>query len=353
MKLIIAIITLAALIFGPSCALADNLFVADSGSGNIYEFNTAVGAASQTTFASGLYYPYGLAFDSSGNLFEADEGSGNIYKFTPGGSQSTFASGLNNPFGLAFDSSGNLFEADAASGNIYKFTPNGSRSTFASGLSAPLCLSFDGNGNLYEGGVGSGIIYKFTPNGTRSIFASGLADSYGLAVDGSGDVFAAGDSIIYKFTPDGSQSTFASGLSYPFGLAFDSNGNFFEADQGQGHIFEYINLDGSLSPIPTAFDSGLDAPDFLAIQPVPEPSAWLLLILSVGILMICGLPKRIVRHFHRSDPGSFRSLDRAVALHNCQVCQQTPIAQCGFLGPQTLLCMPCNRARSSAAQEIP
>src|ERR1017187_10301030 len=36
------------------------------------------------------------------NLFVSDAGSGNIYEFTPGGVQSTFASGLNQPLGLAF-----------------------------------------------------------------------------------------------------------------------------------------------------------------------------------------------------------------------------------------------------------
>jgi sugar lactone lactonase YvrE len=76
------------------------------------------------------------------NLFEADYSSGHIYKFTPGGAQSTFASGLNGPFGLAFDSAGNLFEADGDSGHIYKFTPGGAQSTFASGLSTPTFLAF-------------------------------------------------------------------------------------------------------------------------------------------------------------------------------------------------------------------
>ena len=52
-------------------------------------------AERRSTFASGLYGPYGLAFNSAGNLFVADYGSGNIYEFTPGGVRSTFASGLN------------------------------------------------------------------------------------------------------------------------------------------------------------------------------------------------------------------------------------------------------------------
>ena len=63
--------------------------------------------------------------------------SGNIYEFTPGGVQSTFASGLNDPDGMAFNSAGDLFEADYGSGNIYEFTPGGVKSTFASGLNDP------------------------------------------------------------------------------------------------------------------------------------------------------------------------------------------------------------------------
>jgi sugar lactone lactonase YvrE len=76
------------------------------------------------------------------NLFEADEVSGHIYQFTPGGAQSTFASGLGRPVGLAFDSAGNLFEADYGTGHIYEFTPGGSQSAFASGLNNPAFLAF-------------------------------------------------------------------------------------------------------------------------------------------------------------------------------------------------------------------
>jgi len=75
------------------------------------------------------------------NLFVSDYGSGNIYEFTPGGVQSTFASGLSGPAGLAFDSSGNLYDANAINRNIYKFTPGGTRSTFASGLNYPYGLA--------------------------------------------------------------------------------------------------------------------------------------------------------------------------------------------------------------------
>jgi len=36
------------------------------------------------------------------NLFVSEDGSGDINEFTPGGGETTFASGLSEPFGLAF-----------------------------------------------------------------------------------------------------------------------------------------------------------------------------------------------------------------------------------------------------------
>ena len=76
------------------------------------------------------------------NLFMADGYGNNIDEFTPGGVQSTFASGLNEPVGLAFNNAGDLFELDYNSGNIYKFTPGGVQSTFASGLNHSSGLAF-------------------------------------------------------------------------------------------------------------------------------------------------------------------------------------------------------------------
>jgi hypothetical protein len=45
-----------------TCAQAQSLFVSDNSSGNIYEFQPD---GTRTTFASGLTYPIGLAFDSA------------------------------------------------------------------------------------------------------------------------------------------------------------------------------------------------------------------------------------------------------------------------------------------------
>jgi glucose/arabinose dehydrogenase len=172
-----------------SSAQAQNLFVSDKLSGNIYEFTPG---GVQTTFASGLSEPRGLAFNSAGDLFVAGTDSGNIYEYSPGGVQTTFASGLSLPGELAFNSAGDLFVSDDGSGNIYEFTPGGVRSTFASGLDQPVVLAFDSAGNLFDsdwgtiptGTINGGSINEFTPGGAQSTFASPLDKPWGLAFQG-------------------------------------------------------------------------------------------------------------------------------------------------------------------------
>ena len=53
---------------------------------------SADGTAS--TFASGMNYPEGLAFDSLGNLYTANWGDSTISKITPGGTATTFVTGM-------------------------------------------------------------------------------------------------------------------------------------------------------------------------------------------------------------------------------------------------------------------
>ena len=252
----------AILLLAAAGAEAQNLFVSLYSSGQISAF-TPTGA--QSTFASGLSQPLGLAFDQAGNLYEADANSGNIYKFTPGGAQSTFASGLNRPVGLAFNNAGNLFVANSGSNQIVEITPGGVSSVFASGLSQPLGLAFDSAGNLFVADANSGNIYKYTPTGTQSTFASGLSTPFGLAFDNGGNLYEAdaGSGNINKFTPAGLKCTFASGLNSPVGLAFNSAGDLFEGDLGSGNIYKFTPAGAQ-----STFASGLSQPAFLAFSSV-------------------------------------------------------------------------------------
>src|SRR5581483_11084679 len=252
---------LLALGFAAEIASAQ-LYEADTGSGKILEFTSS---GVESTFASGLNQPAGLAFDPSGNLFVSASGTGRIVKFTPGGIKSTFATGLDQPTGLAFDASGNLFVAASGSGRIVKITHGALKSTFASGLNHPSCLAFDAFGNLFActstGVAAGGRIVKFSPGGAKTTFASGLLSPSGLAFDAQGNLYVAdkGNAQIYKFTAAKTKSIFASGST--FGVAFDTQGNLFRSD-GAGGILESA-ADGAVS----TFATGLSQSGSLAFPP--------------------------------------------------------------------------------------
>ena len=241
-----------------------DLYETDLASGTVFKFAPD---GTQSSFASGLSAPVGVAFDGKGNTFIGDAGGGAIVKIAPDGSQSAFATIPEGPTGLAFDVSGNLFAAVFNSGVVLKFAPDGTQTTFASGLTNATGLAFDQDGNLLAADFGGGAIYKITASGVKSTFASGLGAPGGLVFDRSGNLFAADnlDGTIYKFSPDGTRSTFASGVAGAAGLVFDNGGNLFVAS----------NVDGTISKFTPAgtqstFASGLAQATFLAFEPVPE-----------------------------------------------------------------------------------
>lgn len=126
--------------FGLAFDGAGNLYAADAVDQIIYKV-TANGT--RTVFASLTNGgPAGLAFDRDGNIF-VSAGGDTILKFTPNGTQSTFATGLNSPRGLAFNRGGILFVAEiiqTGPGDILRFTPNGIKTVFDSGI------GLEGNG---------------------------------------------------------------------------------------------------------------------------------------------------------------------------------------------------------------
>jgi DNA-binding beta-propeller fold protein YncE len=278
-------------------AHAQNLYVSVNGAicgFNCSEFSGSISEYTpdgmQSTFASGLARPRGLAFDSSGNLFAAvnrhgpptPQFQGRILKFPPLGHQSVLGNvALSFLEGVVTDSAGNTFAfAQSASSTttnaIYKFAPDGTRTVFGTTPGAGFDLAFDSAGNLYATDADDQTIYKFTPDGTRSIFAgpSAFTDDtvpVGLAFDNAGNLFVStegrdpGNDTILEFTPDGMESTFATGLTTPRGLAFDGSGNLFVVEDNpapDGDILEFAPGGAR-----TTFASGIDSPEFLAFGP--------------------------------------------------------------------------------------
>jgi sugar lactone lactonase YvrE len=242
-------------------AHAQNLYVTVAPPGRIFEYTPS---GVQSTYATGLSAPRGLAFDSIGNLFAAETvypdcspgsrfcfGIGKVLKYNLNNKVSTVGtvSGMKvdwfleelatdvagNAYVLATDSSDNT-----GPGTIFEFTPSGERIVFGSVPGVPdnqwanFGLAFDSTGNLYAAATGAQTIYKFAPNGTRTVFVGPSAFApgaypLGLAFDSSGNLFVSidtdtvsgADSIVY-FTPAGVGNTCATGLTNPRGLAFDS-----------------------------------------------------------------------------------------------------------------------------------
>jgi DNA-binding beta-propeller fold protein YncE len=277
-----------------TAAHAQNLYVSTQTrpSHAILEFTPD---GTQSTYASGLLFPRGLAFDSIGNLFAAETVApgdrdlliGRVLKFNLRNHVSTVGSAVNFFFeGLALDISGNAYvmandqTSPTGASTIFKFTPDGERIVFGSVPSQGWGLAFDSAGNLYaaEGVVDFGpdrTIFKFAPDGTRTVFAGPSAFDpgvypVGLAFDSSGNLFVStetfigdpGSDTILKFT-NGVPSTFATGLSFPRGLAFDGSGNLFVAEAIQpGDILKFFP-DGTH----TVFASGFGRPEFLTFGP--------------------------------------------------------------------------------------
>ena len=276
-----------------TAAQAQNLYVSTQTrpSHAILEFTPD---GTQSTYASGLLFPRGLAFDSIGNLFAAETVApgdrdlliGRVLKFNLRNHVSTVGSAVNFFFeGLAVDIAGNAYvmandqTSPTGASTIFKFTPDGERIVFGSVPSQGWGLAFDSAGNLYAADGGAQTIYKFAPNGARTVFVGPNAfapgeSPVGLAFDSSGNLFVSietftdpgADSIVY-FSPTGVKSPFATGLTTPRGLAFDSSGNLFVAEASgeflPGDILKFPSGGG----MPEVFASGVFRPQFLTFGP--------------------------------------------------------------------------------------
>ena len=285
---------LAMLAFGPARVLADTLY--EAGVYNLSQFNTVVGASSQSTIpgASSLEI-VAMTVDSHGNVFLAaygqvfDPGLGYftavpaLYELGTNGVLQTVTTDVDISDGscLAVDSYGNLFEGEWDGINEFVNTAGTLSSTpavFGGGVQYVHSLAFDSGGNLFVGSWDG--TYEFTNNaGILSINATTLFDSYpnfsSLAFDSSGDLFLSDGSSIYQsINTAGILSSFLTVVSENVAggeLAFDSHDNLFATDN-TGDILEFSNNGGILSSTPTTFVSGLSYLVGMAFQPTLPPA---------------------------------------------------------------------------------
>jgi sugar lactone lactonase YvrE len=162
--------------YGLAFDTSGNLYAGDAFTNEIYKFTPS---GVKTIFATGVYALM-LAFDKNGNLFVADplpngsSGPGVIDEFSPSGARSTFASGLDYPLGLAFDSTGDLFvSSQDGGGTIYKFDPSGASTIFAAGLGLGMyAIAFDSSNTLFATDQHADVVYQFDSNGSATTVVS-------------------------------------------------------------------------------------------------------------------------------------------------------------------------------------
>ena len=298
--------TNAALISPNSIAIdtSGSLYFADSdynvigllttNTGDITAYAGRLCGVGGTASSSQLYFPYGVAVDTSGNLYVADNGNRMIRLVTKNtGILSTFAgNGLEGSSGdggpatgaqlygvksVATDASGNVYIGGntnvrlvtKSSGIISTFAGTGRGGSGGDGgpaTSASLyytnAIAFDASGNLYIAESytirmvtrSTGIISTFAGTGASGSSGDGgpatsasLSYPRSIAFDASGNLYIAGSYKIRMVTRStGIISTFAgtgasgsSGDSGPatsaaltssYGLAFDASGNLYIAD---------------------------------------------------------------------------------------------------------------------------
>ncbi len=245
---------------------------------------TIAGTGGTTFFGNGipatgaeLYYPTGVASDSSGNIYIADRsncvirevnaGTGIITTFAGNGScgyggdgGAATSANLSSPTRVAVDSSNNVYIADTNNCLIRKVS-GGTITTFA-GKSPSLACGYTGDGGAATGAE------LYYPDGV-AVDSSGnvyIADQYNYVVRkvSGGNISTFAGNHTYGYTGDGGPAASAE-LSYVLDVAVDGFGNVYIADQ-YNHRIRKVSTSGTISTYAGNGTAGYEGDGGLAYQ---------------------------------------------------------------------------------------
>ena len=225
-----------------------------------------------TAFSTGLTSPASVVADPAGDVFVADSGAGNVYEIAFGSSTLTpVGSGLTSPAALAFDVNGNLFVADDGVPDVVEIPNTGTTGAFAAGtqstvvssttlfggtaLASATGLAVGPNGTLYISDTANKRVVYWNPiigqsGVTLATAANGIKAPAGLAVDSSSNLYVADSTLdqVLIFSAAGTISTITPpNVTEAVGVAVDASGSVLVADAGTGNIVRIPDLSGTLT----------------------------------------------------------------------------------------------------------
>jgi hypothetical protein len=209
--------------------------------------------------ANSLYYPFGVALDSSGNLYVADPINSRVLFYPSGSTTATrvygqggsfttrtynnggiSANSLADPFGVALDSSGNLYVPDFYNNRVLFYPSGSTTATRVYGQGGSFTTNTPNNGGVsanslyYPSGVAldsSGNLYVADYYNSRVLF-------YPSGSTTATRVYGQGGSFTTNTQNNGGVS--ANSLYYPSGVALDSSGNLYVADLANNRVLFYL-----------------------------------------------------------------------------------------------------------------
>jgi sugar lactone lactonase YvrE len=245
-----------------------NLFVADSGSGTIWEI--PAGSVTPIGIATGFNNPTGVAADGASDVFVADTKNNQIVEIPVVGgvlssagqftlipsSVSLAGASLNGPTGLTIDAQGNLYIADTGNNRVVFVPKSGGwnlsqATTLGTGFSGPLATAVTASGLIYVADSGNGKIYSIPYPGAGApitLVATGFSSPSALRTDAAGDLYVVdeGDTKVVRIPnvggtlAAGSSGEVSFGIANPFGLAIAPGGNVYVSNLNDAKAPVYL-----------------------------------------------------------------------------------------------------------------
>jgi sugar lactone lactonase YvrE len=271
---------------------ADFLFVTNEQSTSVGEYTTD-GQIINRTLIGGLNIPTGIAISATGDVFIASGASSVIGEYTAGG-QTINASLIAlpfHPFSLALDGMGDLYVTGGHTTNVVaEYTTSGAvvhASMFSTTTFGPYGIALDGSGHIFIANSKADTVGEYDVDGTTidDALIKNLNFPDSVAYDGMGSLFITTASGTVEYTTAGvlENAKLTPQQTSPTGLALDGHGNLFVGGPDASFTVSIGEYTTGGQVENANLITGLISPLGLAIQPLPEPTAVMLLPLALMV----------------------------------------------------------------------